>query len=84
MFITSLLECNAHRMINLYIINDRMNSNTIKELWDILDCAYDDSDRQGTTEPELTILKQGTRGFSAYFANFQPIVAVTGTIWFES
>ena len=32
MYITSLLEGNAHRTIYPYIINDRINFNTIKEL----------------------------------------------------
>ena len=75
MFITSLLEGNAHRMIHPYIINDRIDFNTIQELWDNLDCAYDDPDHQGTPEQELAMLKQGTREFSAYFADFQRIMA---------
>ena len=75
MYITSLLEANAHRMIYPYIVNDRINFNTIKELWGILDCAYDDLDRQGTVERELAILKQGIREFSVYFADFQRIIA---------
>ena len=32
MYITSPLERNAHRMIYSYIVNDRINFNTIKEL----------------------------------------------------
>ena len=75
MYITSLLESNAHRMIHPLIINDRIDFNTIKELRNILDCAYDDPDRQGTAERELAMLKQETREFSAYFADFQHIMA---------
>ena len=75
MYITSLLEGNAHQMIYPYIVNDRINFNTIGELWDPLDCAYDDPDCQGTAERELAMLKQGTSEFSAYFANFQRIMA---------
>ena len=75
MYITSLLEDNAHRMINPYIINDRIDFNTIKELWDILECTYDDSDCQENAERELAMLKQGTREFSAHFADFQRIMA---------
>ena len=44
MYITSLLEGNAHRMIYPYIIDDRIDFNTLQELWDILDCAYNDPD----------------------------------------
>ena len=62
-------------MIYPYIINDEIDFNTIKELWDMLDCAYDDPDYQGTAERELAMLKQGTREFSVYFANFQRIMA---------
>ena len=62
-------------MINPYLVNDRINFNTIKEFWDILDCAYDDPDRQGTAKRKLAMLKQGTTEFSAYFANFQRIMA---------
>ena len=62
-------------MIYLYIVNDRINFNTIRELWDVLDSAYDDQDRQGPAERELGMLKQGTREFSAYFADFQRIMA---------
>ena len=65
MYVTSVLEGNAHRMISPHIINDRIDFNTIKELWDVLDCAYEDLDRQGTAERELAMLKQGTREFSA-------------------
>ena len=65
MYITSLLEGNAHRMIYPSIINDRIEFNTIKELWHILDCAYDDPDHQRPAERELAMLKQGTREFSA-------------------
>ena len=57
MYITSLLEGNAHRIIYPYIINDQIDFNTIKELWDILDCANDDPDHQGTGERELAMLK---------------------------
>ena len=57
-----------------YIINDQIDFNTRKELWDILDCAYDDRDCQGTAERKLAILKEGTREFSAYFADFQRIL----------
>ena len=74
MYITSLPEDNAHRMIYPYIINDRIDFNTIKELWDILDCANDDLDRQGIAERELAMLKQETREFSADFADFQRIM----------
>ena len=62
-------------MIYPYIINDQIDFNTINELWDILDCAYDDPDHQGTTEGELAMLQQGTREFSPYFADFQRIMA---------
>ena len=31
-------------MIHPYIINDQIDFDTIKELWEILDCAYDDPD----------------------------------------
>ena len=75
MYITSLLEGTAHRMIHPYIVNDQINFNTIKELWDVLDCAYDDPDQQGTAERELGMLKRGTREFSASFADFQRIMA---------
>ena len=44
MYITSLLEGNAHRMIYPYIIGDRIDFNTTKKLWDVLDYAYDDPD----------------------------------------
>ena len=40
LYITSLHEGNAHRIIYPYIVNDQINFNTIKELWHILDCAY--------------------------------------------
>ena len=75
MYITSLLEGNAHRMIYPDIINDRIDFNTIKELWYILDCPYDDPDCQGTAECELAMIKQGTREFSVYFGDFQRIMA---------
>ena len=75
MYITPLLEGNAHRMIYPYIVNDRINFITIKKVWHIFDCAYDDPDCQGTAERELAMLKQGTREFLAYFANFQCIMA---------
>ena len=75
MYITSLLEGNAHRMIYPYILNNLIDFNTIKELWDILDCAYDDPDHQGTAERELAMLKQRTKEFSAYFGDFQRIMA---------
>ena len=74
-YITYLLEGNAHGMIYPYIVDDRLHFNTIKELWDILAWAYDDSDRRGTAERELALVKQGTREFSAYFADFQSIMA---------
>ena len=74
MYVTSLLERNAHRMISPHIVNDRIDFNTIKELWDVLDCAYEDPDCQGSAERELAMLKQGTREFSAYFADFQCIM----------
>ena len=45
MYLTSLLKGNAHWMISPHIVNDRIDFNTIKELWDILDCAYEDPDR---------------------------------------
>ena len=75
MYITSLLEGNAPQMIYSYIVKGRINFNTITELWETLDSAYDDPDRQGTAEQELAILKQGTREFSAYFADFQRTMA---------
>ena len=75
MYVTSLLEGNAHRMISPHIVNDWIDFNTIKELWDVLDCAYDDPDRQGTAERELALLKQGTREFSASFADFLRVMA---------
>ena len=74
MYITSLLEANTHRMIYPYIINDRIDLNTIKELCDILAYPYDHPDHQGTAERELAMLKQETREFSAYFADFQRIM----------
>ena len=61
-------------MIYLYIVNNRIKFNTIKELWDILDWAYTDPDRQGTAKRELAMLKQKTRDFSAYVADFQRIM----------
>ena len=73
--ITLLLDGNAHRMIYPYIVNDRIDFNTIKELRGILDCGYDDPDHQGIVEREFVMLKQGTREFSAYFADFQRIMA---------
>ena len=63
------------RTLPVTIVNDRIDFNTIKELWDVLDCAYDDPDRQGMAERELAMLKQGTREFLAYFADFQRIMA---------
>ena len=75
MNITSLLEGNTHRMIHPYITSDRIDFNTIKELWDVLHCAYDNPDRRGTAERELAALKQGNREFSVYFADFQRIMA---------
>ena len=75
MFVTSLLRGNAHQMIYPHIVNDRIDFNTIKELWDVLDCAYKDLAHQGTAEQELAMLKQATREFSAYFADFQRIMA---------
>ena len=36
MYITSLLKGNTHRMIYPYIVNDKINFNTIKALWDIV------------------------------------------------
>ena len=75
MSITSLLEGNAQRIIYHYIVNDRINFNTIQKLGDILDCAYDDPDHQGIAERQLAMLKQGSRRFSAYFADFQQIMA---------
>ena len=74
MYITSLLKGNAYRMIYPYIVNDQINFNTIKELQNTLDCAHNDPCRQETAERELAILKQGTREFSAYFADFQCIM----------
>ena len=62
-------------MISPHIVNDQIDFNTIKELWDVLDCAYDDPDRQGTAKREPAMPKQGTREFSAYFADFQRIMA---------
>ena len=62
-------------MISPHIVNDRIDLNTIKELWDVLDCAYNDTDRPGTAERELAMLKQGTREFSVYFADFLRIMA---------
>ena len=74
MYITFLLEGNAHQMIYPYIVNNRINFNTIKELWDILDCAYNDSDCQGIPQRELAMPRQGTREFSAYFTDFPRIM----------
>ena len=62
-------------MIYPYIVNDRISFDIIKELWNILDCAYNDLDRQGTAERKLAMLKEGNRGFWAYFADFQHIMA---------
>ena len=62
-------------MISPHIVNDRIDFNTIKELWDVLDCAYEDPDCQGTVKRGLAMLKQGTRELSAYFADFQRIMA---------
>ena len=45
MYIVSLLEGNAHRMIYPNIFDDRINFNTIAELLDILDFTYNDPDR---------------------------------------
>ena len=75
MYVTSRLDGNTHRMISPHIVNDRIDFNTIKELWDVLDCADNDPDRQGTAKRELAMLKQGIREFSAYFADFQRIMA---------
>ena len=75
MYVPLIVEGNAHRMIYPHIVNDRIDFNTIKELWDVFDSAYEDPDRQGTAEREVAMLKQGTREFSAYFADFQRIMA---------
>ena len=50
MYITSLLKGNAHRMIYPYIINARIDFNTIEELSDIFVRAYDNPDCQETAE----------------------------------
>ena len=58
-----------------YIVNAQINLNTIKELWDTPDCAYNDPDSEGTAERELAMLQQGTSKYSAYFTDFQRIMA---------
>ena len=75
MYPASLLEGNTYRMIYPYIVNNRINFNTIKGLWDTLDCANDDPDRQRTAERRLAMFKRGTREFSATFGDFQRILA---------
>ena len=75
MYITSLLDGNAHRMIHHYIVDDRINFNPINQLWNILDCTSNDPNRRGTAERELRMLKQGTSELSAYFDDFQRILA---------
>jgi hypothetical protein len=75
-YIVSRLDGNAYRMIGPYMREaDRIDLADVQELWDVLDTAYDDPDRMGTAERELGNLKQGGREFSAYYADFQRLMA---------
>lgn len=75
LFITNLLGGNAHKMIYPYLKNDRIDFDTIDDLWKVLDNAYDDPDRKGTAERELATLRQGTGEFSVYYSNFSRLMA---------
>ena len=75
LFVTSLLDENAYKMVLPFIDKGVVDLACVDELWDVLDGAYEDPDKAGTAERELENLKQGNREFSVYFADFQRLMA---------
>jgi hypothetical protein len=78
LYVSSLLQGNAYAMILPHITEGTVTLESTKELWKILDGAYEDPDKKGTARRELKTLKQGAREFSAFFADFQRLMATLG------
>ena len=74
-YIVSFLKDHAYKIVKPYVKDDKVDLETVAEIWEVLDAAYDDPDRKGTAERELRKLRQANREFSAYLADFQHIMS---------
>jgi hypothetical protein len=75
LYLSSLLSGPAYSMVMPFIENGVVSLPLAADMWDILDRSYEDQDKVGTALRELNNLRQGTRDFSAYFADFQRVQA---------
>ena len=71
------LEGAALDQLMPYILDDRVNLADLPAFVTILETAFGDPDRRRTAERRLHTLKQASRDFSTYFAEFQRYAADT-------
>ena len=67
----------THDIIKPFLLDDRIDLDTMAEFWTVLDRAYDDPDRKGTAERQLQALTQGAHEFAVYCADFLRLKADT-------
>ena len=70
-YIVGRLEGNALNQVISFVTADGINFADTEALISHLNTCFDDPDRTGTAVRKLQSIKQGTREFSAYFAEFQ-------------
>lgn len=71
----SCLTGEALDQVQPYILDDRINLNTLADLLTILDTAFGNPNRVAEAEAKLATIQQGTRDFSSYYAEFQRYAA---------
>ena len=71
----SLLKKSAADIIRPYLGTDHVDLADVDEFWTVLDRAFDDPDRKGTTERNLRALRQGNKEFAHNFAEFMRLKA---------
>ena len=58
-----------------YIREDHIDLANIQEFWTVLDRAFNDPDRTGMAESNLSSLRQGKREFAHFYADFMHLKA---------
>lgn len=77
-YAASRLEGAALDHILPHLNNDQVGFENLDALIKTLENAFDDPDRAGTAQRTLRSLKQGSRDFAAYYAEFQRFAPETG------
>ena len=72
---TSLLRKGAADIMRPYIGEDHIDLDNIQEFWNILDRAFDDPDRTGTAERNLSALRQCKGEFAHFYTDFMRLKA---------